>query len=345
MQWSWMRCFVVCVALGATPALAQSQLQLQQQMKGGGENARPPLPLHINLSLTESVGSGTFVVSPWNPTVASTLTLTPIVAWQGFTFLLNQSFGLEHTSSDTTTSPQVEISDLSMLGRYMRWSLADGAILLLPTVGYQVPLSMFSRETGSLGTGIGGLRAILNLGEYGISLYSATNAGFSFLVPSLAHRFRLQKALPVNDRVLGAITPVTCNPRNQLELSNYGCSDGQLPAQWRWGTGVGGAWFGFDGAVSVNVDLNYGQSFSVFLGPDDARKADAAVAGLVPRQTTSGNISVSLIPLPWLFFTLGANSFQGAWTADGKTIRFPFWDFVSPYNNFSQIYLDTTISL
>jgi hypothetical protein len=74
-------------------------------------------------------------------------------------------------------------------------------------------------------------------------------------------------------------------------------------------------------------------------------KADAAVAGLVPRQSTAGNISVSYIPLPWLFFTVGANSFQGALTADGKGLRFPFWDFVSPYNNFSQLYFDTSISI
>lgn len=339
--------FVVTLLLITVgPAAAQSQLQLQQQMKGGDAEAHPPLPLHLNVSLTESAGSGTFVLSPWNPTVSSTLTLTPIIAWQGFTFLMNQSFGIEHTVSDSTTTPyQVEMSDLAMLARYMRFAFFDGSMLLLPTVGVQVPLSMPSRQNGSLGTATAGLRSIVNLGEQGVSLYAAANSGYSVLVPSLANRFLTNDVKPLQDRSLGAITPVTCNPRNQLELSSYGCHDGLLPSQWRWGAGVGGAWNGFDGAVSVNVDVNYGQSFSVRTGPDDALKAAPAVSGLVPRQTTSGNFSVSFIPLPWLFLTLGANSFQGALTADGKGFRFPFWDFVSPYNNFSQIYFDTTVSL
>ncbi|MBM4280441.1 MAG: hypothetical protein FJ137_06650 [Deltaproteobacteria bacterium] len=336
---------VVFTCLAATPAAAQSQLQLQQQLKGS-DGAKPPFPLHLNASLTEAVGSGTFVASPWNPTFSSTLTLTPLIAWQGFTFLLNQSYSLEHTQSNVTSTPyQVEMSDPTLLARYMKFRGLDGALLVLPTLGYQLPLSMASRQSGSLGTATFGLRNIYNLNDLGLSFYAAANAGYALLVPSLANRFLAHGGRPLQDRTLGAITTVTCNPRNQLELSNYGCHEGRLPQQWRWGAGIGGAWFGFNGAIAVNADLTYGQSFSVRTGPDDALKAEDAVAGLVPRQSTAGNLSVSYIPLPWLFFTLGASSFQGALTADGKGLRFPFWDFVSPYNNNSQVYLDTTISL
>jgi hypothetical protein len=345
MRFSMRALFVVIALSAVLPARAQSQLQLQQQLKGG-EDLHPPLPLHMNVSLTEAVGSGTFVGSPWNPTVSSTLTMTPIIAWKGFTFLLNQSFGIEHTQGDfTTTANQVEMSDLTMIARYMRFRALDGALLVLPTLGYQIPLSMPSRQSGSLGTATFGLRNIYNISQAGLSLYAAGNAGYALLVPQLANRFVDNQVRPLQDRSLGALTPVTCNPRNQLELVNYGCHVGALPAQWRWGAGIGGAWFGFDGAISVNVDLNYGQSFSVRTGPDDALKAADAVAGLVPRQATSGNASLSYIPLPWLFFTVGASSFQGALTADGKGLRFPFWDFVSPYSNNSQLYFDTTISL
>lgn len=346
MRFSMRALFVVVAVLAVLPVHAQSQLQLQQQMKGGPGSKHAPLPLHLNASLTESVGSGTFVASPWNPTVSTTLTLNPLIAWQGFTFLLNQSFGLEHTQSDgTTTANQIEMSDLSMAARYTRFSFVDGAVLVLPTVGYQVPLSMASRQNGSLGTATTGLRGVFNLNEQNLSFYAAANAGYALLVPSMANRFLDNEVRPLQDRSLGAITPVTCNPRNQLELQNYGCNDGSLPSQWRWGSGVGASWSGLDGALSVNVDMNYGQSFSVRTGPDDALKADNAVAGLVPRQSTSGNVSVSYVPVPWLYLTVGANSQQGALTADGKGLRFPFWDFVSPYNNNSSLYFDTTFSL
>jgi hypothetical protein len=346
MSSSMRALFVVVALLAALPTQAQSQLQLQQQLKGGDAAKKPPLPLHVNISLTESVGSGTFVATPWNPTLSTTLTLTPIIGWQGYTLLMNQSYGLEHTPSDsTTTANQVEMSDLSMLARYTRFAFFDGGLLVLPTVGYQVPLSMQSRQNGSLGTAVAGLRNIFNLSDQGLSLYAAANTGYALLVPSMANRFLDNEARPLQDRSLGALTPVTCNPRNQLELQNYGCNEGLLPSLWRWGAGIGGAWFGFDGAVSVNVDLNYGQAFSVRTGPDDAFKAESAIGGLVPRQSTSGNIAVSYVPQSWLFFTVGASSQQGALTADGKGLRFPFWDFVSPYNNFSSLYFDTTISL
>ena len=33
--------------------------------------------------------------------------------------------------------------------------------------------------------------------------------------------------------------------------------------------------------------------------------------------------------------SLSLSSAQPAWTFDGKSLRFPFWDFISPNNNFS----------
>jgi hypothetical protein len=344
---SLQRALLVVVALvTALPAGAQSQLQLQQQMKGGAGEGKPPLPLHANVSLTHSVGSGTFVASPFNPTLSSNLTLNPLIAWNGFTFLVNQTFGFEYTQSDLNSAPnQIEMSDTILLARYGRLALSDLNLMLIPTLGFQLPLSLLSRQSGSLGTPTAAVRGIWSLPDQGVSVYLQAAGGYSLLVPALANRFLQEETRPLNDRVIGPITPVTCNPRNAGELLSYGCHEGLLPAQWRWTTATGVSWNGLDGALSVNLDLAYSQSFSVFTGPNDALKAGDAVAGLVPRQFSSGNLSATWIPAGWVFLTLGVNSFQPALSADGQGLRFPIWDFVSPYNNFSQIYFDTTFSI
>jgi hypothetical protein len=346
MSFSKHALLVLLVLVAAVPATAQSQLQLQQQMKGGAGEGKPPLPLHANVSLTHSVGSGTFVASPFNPTVSSNLTLNPLIAWQGFTFLVNQTFGFEYTQSDLNAAAnQIEMSDTILLARYGRLALPDWNLMVIPTVGYQLPLSLASRQSGSLGTPTAALRGIWSLPEQGLSFYLQASTGYSLLIPALANRFLQEETRPLNDRVIGPITPVTCNPRNAGELLSYGCHEGLLPSVWRWNSATGVSWNGLDGALSVNLDLAYSQAFSVFTGPNDALKADNAVSGLVPRQFSSGNLSATWIPAGWVFLTLGVNSFQPALAADGKGLRFPIWDFVSPYNNFSQIYFDTTFSI
>ena len=55
--------------------------------------------------------------------------------------------------------------------------------------------------------------------------------------------------------------------------------------------------------------------------------------------------SITYIPVPWLWLSAGAGSQQPFLTADQKWVRFPFWDFVSPYNNFSAFHLDATFVL
>ncbi len=74
----FQRFLVVLTLIAGLPAFAQSALQLQQQLKAGEAGAKQPLPVHLNASLTHSVGSGTFVPVPFNPTFSSQLTLQPL---------------------------------------------------------------------------------------------------------------------------------------------------------------------------------------------------------------------------------------------------------------------------
>ena len=351
--------------IAAGPAGAQSSVQLQQQLKDSEGEKHPPLPVHVNASLTHSVGSGTFVAgSAFNPTVSSALTLNPLLSWNGFTFLMNQSFGFEYTQSDYTTTPnQVEMSDTVVGARYGRLQLEDLHLLFIPSVSVALPLSLTSRNVGSLGSGSLGIRTIFSLPDTGFGFYGSVSTGGTLLVPALSQRFANQPGKPVTDDSGKTLSTVTCNLRNPTELNSYGCLDGGAPSAWRWGAGLGGNWNGFDGTISVNLDLGVAQGFSVFTVYErDEFTADNAVTGLVPRQSSSGNLSVTWVPASWLYLTVGANSQQGlvtnncyasdadqsdqcvAGNESNTHLRFPLWDFETPRDNNSSVYVDTTVS-
>lgn len=356
------RFFVVAALIAGLPASAQSAVQLQQQQKAHDENAGPPFPLHATASLTHSIGSGTFVTgSGNNPTLASALTLTPLASYKGFTFIANQSFGFEYTQSDyTSAANQVEMSDLSLAARYTKLSAGD--FNFIPTVSYVVPLSLTSRNFGSVGNFGAGLRAGYSLNDYGLSFYGTLTTGYTGLVPALSQRFRNNPSKPFVDDSGKSLKAINCSLRNDIELSSYACSDGALPSVWRWGTGVGANWSILEGQLSFSLDLGLAQGFSVFFGPDDEFTADNARKGWTPRQSSSGNLSATYAPTSWFFLTGGINSQQGLFTnncfasdanaADecvaGKVsnehLRFPLWDFETPRDNNSSIYVDTTFS-
>ncbi|MDP2339335.1 MAG: hypothetical protein Q8O67_00135 [Deltaproteobacteria bacterium] len=340
------RFVVVALAVIAglsVPAQAQTALQLQQQAAQAAGGGVKPFPLHANISLTHNVGSGTFVATPFNPTVSSQLTLAPFIAWEGFNISLSQTLGMEWTQSDSTTyGNQVEMSDIGLRVGYNKFAFADLNLVIIPSVSYQVPISLASRQAGSLGTPNLGVRAIYSLPDHGFSFYASGSTGFTFLVPALSQRFANQQPKEFEDDLGNKVTPASCITRTPAELLNYAC--GGLPSAFRWSTGLGGSWTGLDNQLSLSLDLGYGQGYSVYFSPDDQFTADRAVPGAGLRQSTSGNLSATYIPTSWFFLTLGFSSFQGAFQENGTTPRFPLWDFVSPYNNFSSVYVDTTFS-
>jgi hypothetical protein len=336
------------LALALLPAqTARAQAQLVNQVDGDKPRAEP-MPVHLWASLTQSVGSGSFVLNPPNPTTSTTLTFTPLIIYKGWMVLANQSIGLEWTDDDNAAVNRApEVSDLTIAGRSLRHlALPELNLGFWPTLGYQVPLSLGSRQAGSLGTVIGAFRTNYFVRDVGLTLYGTVGGAYSLLVPGLAARFGDNPVRPYEDRQLGTVTPVSCNPRNAAELQSYACNDGALPAQWRWNANIGFWWYYlFDGTLGVTADFGFNQSFSTFVGPDDQFKADNAVAGLVPRQATSGSVSLVWIALDWLWLSGGVSSSQPFLTADGKAPRFPLWDFVSPHNNFSSVFFDATLVL
>lgn len=330
---------------------------------------KPKFPLHASASLTQSVGSATFVTSPWNPTVSSSLTLAPSArladAWN---LGLRQSFGLEWTQSDGTTyANQIEMSDLTVSTSYSGVKLQDLGVNLTFGGGLDLPLSMYSRQIGRLAALKASGTAAYSHDATGLSTSLNLGAGAGLLVPSLGQRVANNPVRPYEDRLGDSITPVACNLRDPLELQSYGCLDGGLPSVANWAATLSGGWTTMEGKLSLGAELSYGQGLSAFVGPDDAYTADNAVPGLGVRQRLSTSLSASWSPVSWFVLSGGLQSSGPFLSSDGKGVRVPYSEWIVPtgnpsqsgdgslngtdlhygplYNNFSGFFVDTTFSI
>jgi hypothetical protein len=91
----------------------------------------------------------------------------------------------------------------------------------------------------------------------------------------------------------------------------------------------------FSAGVSLGVNniFKYTQPLS-----DEYSSEYASAAGQV--DVTMGGIELGYQPWENLGFALGVVSQQPAFSSDNKQLRFPFYDFVSPSNNFTAVYFD-----
>jgi hypothetical protein len=318
-----------------------------------------PFPLHGSASLTQQLGSATFVMTPYNPTFGSSLTLAPYATLtKDWTLSLQQVIGIEWTRSEGTTyANQLELSDLNARVSYSGLKWEDLGLSLSLNAGYNLPISLASRNQGSLGATSLGSRLGWSDKPTGFSAYGSGGVGYNPVIHELAGRVNNAKPVPYNDRALGPTTPVTCNLRPGE--ANSACLSGVWPSGFSWRVGIGGGYTPpvLDSKLSFSVDLGYSQAISSYIAPTDGttvgsdgteyQNADLVgehAVGIAPRQGTSGNIGASYQVNDWFVATLGAQSGQPFLNARGDGIRFPFWDFTSTANNFSSIYLDTNFS-
>ena len=320
------------------------------------EPNKDAFPLHASASLTQQLGSATFVASPANPTFGTTLTLAPYATLTKYwTLSLEQRIGIEWTSSDSTTyRNQLELSDLGVRVSYsgLKWEELNLALGI--NAGYQLPISLQSRHVGSTGAISLGSRLAWSLKELGLLTSVSLGVGVNPTVQALAGRFAGVDVLQYDDRTLGPTTPVSCNTRPGE--SSGACLDGRWPSGFSWRTGLS---LGYtppmlDNKLSLTLDLGYAMAFSSYFAPRDGvsnvgnydnadLKADNA-RDFAPRQSTQGNLSASYQLTDWFVASLGAQSGQPFLNARGDGVRFPLWDFTSTANNFSSIYLDTNFS-
>lgn len=121
---------------------------------------------------------------------------------------------------------------------------------------------------------------------------------------------------------------------------------------WRFGADLTAAWT--PGALpELSVSATFGYYYTRrYGGPEDRLRAvttdqdgAAIVDGINGDDLTLGAVDLTYWLSDHFAVSLGTYSLQPARTADGQALRFPFYDFISPANNFTTWYLSGTASL
>jgi hypothetical protein len=232
-------------------------------------------------------------------------------------------------------------------------------ISVTPVAMTSLPLSLRSRMEGRLAT-VGGRVEIqwdttaLPLsdvwGDVGVSLAPSVSAPFYALSPAA-----VRCGSPSGSAGIVQLNP-TGDPSQRLEdqaivvpRAEYDAVSGEcirpgrqtlgsyaLPLRVEW----------FLAGHSVAATLTFGGAFLRPISSPELTQDFSS--GQAFTQATRGSLAYRYrLPFTALGFDIpgaasiavGTTSIQPAWTADGKYLRFPFWDFISPQNNFSAAFL------
>lgn len=351
---------------------ASTRPALAQLSPAPADVAEPELepwwsPLALALSLDAAVGIGTFVAHDKadDPYYASSLRVAP--SWS-FSEVLSLSAGLSlnyewtylvtpcHPASGPRPvgAPALDCSDTSdPNGRRATLSdleleLAHSRVVELEPVTVSawtslgLPVSRESRHTNNLFTlGLGG-RVEVKLAPIAVGL------GLS------AHKFFPTAEAAVLDAVEAELPTAGGVPRARCASTRRSAClllSGFVPS-WRASTGVDvSAELPLLPGLSATVALEYSYSRRFGREPDafSSPRVDAdgvrVVDGVSSDDTTSGTIELGYTLDDSLSFAFGTNSTQPARTEDGRALRFPFYDLISPAQNHTTWYLSGTLSL
>lgn len=318
--------------------------------------------LSLSVSLQNYVGTGTFVASDKadNPYWASTLQLTPSFAlsehlslfaffsvtheWTYAVTSCSQPDGprpsggptLDCSDTDDGNARQFEASDLQLGIEYSRipFLTIDWSTFF----ALSFPTNRFTRAANTaLTTSLGGSASR--------SFGPVTTA----LSTSFAKFWNGGDASTLDASDLDGVVPISFCPADRLEscvpLAGFA-------PNWRLRLGLDGSVeLGFLEGLSFALSVGYIYTRSFGRTPDGFSSAvvdgdgDRVVDGINESDSTYGSLSLNYQILPQLTTSFGVYSFQPARTADGQSLRFPFFDFVSPANNFTTWFLSVDYTL
>lgn len=284
-------------------------------------------------SLSLYMGAGTLVLDAYsnNPYLSQELFLRPRF-WLGKTQNLQLLWLMEceYTAPDDPAGRYCNWSDVGLSYQHVNlWQDPWLEGRLLGSAHVWLPASLQSQQNHTLVN----LRASLS--------YIASLAKKRL---QLIYGLSLQKYLPAR-RVRGFRGPefdVTgmplCLARSSAGTDGACGSGGPMNDNWLLVNSLGLQWYFHDTlwlALSLSI-WNYFRFAVDEVGADP----DLPLTGR--SDFTWGLIELGYQWRPHVVFGVGLSSRQPALTADGDAIRFPFWDFVSPANNYSKFYLTAT---
>lgn len=328
--WQVAACMALCLALSgsAWAQLNEAQLAARRSHKESFlRRFRGSLA-----ALSTYMGSGTFVLDNYsnNPFVSQELLLRPRL-WVGEQQNLQLLWLLEceYTEPDGQTGHRCSPSDMRLSYHHINlWQDPWIEGRLMGSLQVWLPTSYESQSSST----VMNLRASL--------LYLATVLAARL---QLSWGFSLQKYLP-SDKVRSPRDDSSGGTGIPVCLSRPGAgegacgSGGPLNDNWLLINALGAQWY-FQPNLWLSLSLSIWNFFRYSV---DELGSDSELPAAGRADLTWGTLELGYQWRRHYVFAFGLTSRQPALTADGKAPRFPFWDFVSPSNNFSRFYATAT---
>lgn len=284
----------------------------------------------LNANLTTFVGQGVFATGKGRSgTVLSQMSLSPSMSVGPVLLFASQAVQLEYTDPDNRTGRRVAVFDTTFGAQYPMKLEAINTRLAL-SGGIRLPTSWQSRAQGSLGGVFGGATALWKTPVTGLLVVVGLRGQLNTSLKSLRATGEVdgpsfeQEAVNCLSRS-GEDPSDACGP-----IPNVANLSGQLQVSYTVKK--------FTASVGVGV-----QSFvSAYSGPDDEFTAANARSGVNASVFSSGTVQVTYPATDHIILSGGLSSFQPIQTADGKSMRFPLWNFNGVANGYSSLFLGST---
>lgn len=367
--------FAAALILLATSEARAQGVVAQATGGTGAASAGQAFPLNLTTTLSSSVGSGTFAPGyTQQPTLSQTLTMLPTLKLPQIDGLptavlagrLNLSVqwlsNFQGNFGASSADRLLRVSDFTLVLNVPKlFQESFTGIRVGTNLQARAPLSLSSRMWNVLTTVGVNFPINWNTGklELPVGLF------FFSYVPSATYTQHLDAnpTVPCSGSALDDSVLTTGNPANRLEsiplvITRPGeiAANGECIQRGRrvigtvaHSTTVG--WAAGNHTVIVSTAY-FNQIFAPLKDTPDLQSPFAS--GQFFNEWTSGTVAYAYqIPTEWLGLpqtsslnvTAGATSFQPFWDAAGQNMRFPYWDFATPANNFSSLFLDLNLSI
>ncbi len=299
-------------------------------LTGGDTGAERAFPLGGLVLLDQSLGVGTFVSDSYarNPYYAILVSLRPKYYFTNQLTLEGRfDFQAELTKSyqsGTNAPRQVMPGDLMFTLRYQNAYRGDytAGIGISPFLRIAAPTSYESRYR---------------------NLYLSLAVGFD-LSRMLGEHVFLSYSLRATKNFNRTTTATVTGPvavirsRGNEDLGNGEVATGDPNVEWSVYNSLLGS-FIINDQWSISLILAISNSWTYDVGSAGA-SSSYAKSGRGQRDKTVGVIDLTYQPWEHFGFSLGLMSVQPAKTEDNSAFRFPFFDFRSMPNNYTNMYFD-----
>ncbi|MCL2326126.1 MAG: hypothetical protein FWC40_06505 [Proteobacteria bacterium] len=213
-------------------------------------------------------------------------------------------------------------SDLSLSRKIWGYKSGDFAFNLAGGLGFTLPTSKASLQSDLYTSIVPSLSASVSLAKFSLSYSIAYSHSF--------HKYTSMTLNPSDVDVLSRSTGIELIGSNAIAIDGV-LTEIALANQFVFG-------YSFLDNLALSVGLGFMDAWSYDNGTitkDDEYVSENAKVGRGHKQYSMGTVTLSYLPIEYLTLSLSMVSMQPWKTADNKTLRFPWFDTVSPAKNYT----------